>query len=53
MNRIVALALLLIGAATYSFAPPPAVPEIDAAAGANAVALLAGALLVFRSRRSK
>ena len=30
LNRIVALALLLIGAATYSFAPPPAVPEIDA-----------------------
>jgi len=52
MNRILALALLLIGAATCSFAPP-SVPEIGAGAGANAVALLAGALLVFRSRRSK
>ena len=32
-------------------AATPAVPEIDPASGANAIALVAGALLIIRSRR--
>ncbi len=47
--KIAGLALLTIGMASVGFAT--AVPEIDAATGANALALLSGALLIIRSRK--
>jgi len=43
------LALLAIGVSGACLAT--VVPEIDAASGANAVALVAGALMILRSRR--
>jgi len=46
--KIAGMMLLSIGAASICSA---AVPEIDPASGANALALLAGALLVIRGRR--
>ena len=51
MTRFIGIALLLTGVATTAFGTP--VPEIDPGTGANALALLAGAVLVFRSRRAK
>ena len=48
--RIAGMALVVIGMAGACLAAP-AVPEINAATGANAVALVAGALLVIRGRR--
>ena len=50
LMKIAALALLGIGTAGLCFGV--SVPEIDAGSGANALALLAGALLIVRSRRS-
>jgi hypothetical protein len=50
MQRIFAVILLGIGATVAAMA---AVPEIDPASAGSAVALLAGTLLVIRSRRSK
>jgi len=47
--KIAGMLLLGIGAASVCSATP-AVPEIDPS-GANALALLAGALLVIRGRR--
>ena len=47
--RIAGMALVVIGMAGACLAAP--VPEINAATGANAVALVAGALLVIRGRR--
>jgi hypothetical protein len=51
---IATVALLVLGTATLSWAggPPPA-PEIDPATGTAAVALIAGAVLVIRARRTK
>jgi hypothetical protein len=49
--RIAGMALIVIGIAGSCLAVPAGVPEIDVAAGANAVALVAGALLVIRGRR--
>jgi hypothetical protein len=47
--KIAGLALVGIGMSTVCLAA--ATPEIDPASGANAIALLAGALLVIRGRR--
>jgi hypothetical protein len=47
--KIAGMVLLGIGASSVCFAS--AVPEIDPASGVNALALLAGALLVIRGRR--
>jgi hypothetical protein len=44
------MALIAIGLATACMADRT-VPEIDATTGANALALVSGALLVIRSRR--
>jgi hypothetical protein len=52
MAKILGFALLMVGMAGAAFGIDP-VPEIDAQSGASAVTLLAGALLVMRSRRSK
>jgi hypothetical protein len=48
--KVAGLALLVIGVASVGFATPVG-PEIDAATGANALALLGGALLIIRSRK--
>ncbi len=47
--KLAGMALLTIGVASVCSATP--VPEIDAATGANALALLTGALLIIRSRK--
>lgn len=47
--KVSGMALIGIGMASACFAG--VVPEIDAATGANALALVAGALLVIRGRR--
>jgi hypothetical protein len=52
MNKILALAVLMMGWATALFAGTTA-PEIDASTGAAAVALLSGGLLVLRARRKR
>ncbi len=48
--KIAGLALLIVGVASVCSATPVG-PEIDAATGANALALLSGALLIIRSRK--
>jgi hypothetical protein len=50
MHRIGAVILLGIGVAALAMANTP---EIDPASAGSAVALLAGTLLVIRSRRNK
>jgi hypothetical protein len=52
MQRLLTLSLLAIGASVFAFGAP-ATPEIDPAAGGSALALLAGSLLVIRSRFKK
>ncbi len=52
MTKVLGVTLILLGAAGTAMAVPTA-PEIDAGAGASALALLSGALLVLRSRRRK
>ena len=52
--KIFATVLLMIGAASLALAiDTPPVPEINPASGASALALISGALLVFRSARKK
>ena len=53
MVRFIGMSMLLIGASALAFAGPASVPEIDASAGASAIALLSGAILVLRSRSKK
>ncbi len=53
MQKIIGLALLMIGASVNCLATIAAVPEVDPASGGAAIALVAGALLVIRSRRKK
>lgn len=52
MRKIVGMALLVIGVSGVAMAVP-AVPEIDAGSGVSALALISGALLVIRGRRTK
>ena len=47
--KIAGITLVGIGVAGVCLASP--VPEIDAATGANALALVAGVLMILRSRR--
>lgn len=49
MNRVIALALLVIGVQCFAFSAT--VPEIDAASAGSAVALLSGLAVVIRGRR--
>jgi hypothetical protein len=49
--KLAGLTLLTIGVAGVSSAIALVAPEIDAATGTNAVALLTGALLIIRSRK--
>ena len=50
--KVFGLAVALLGVASAAFAGTTG-PEIDAATGAAAVALLAGGILVLRGRRRK
>jgi hypothetical protein len=50
MTKYIGFALLLIGSAGVALATP--VPEINPGSGMSALALLSGALLVIRARRS-
>jgi hypothetical protein len=52
MHKLIAVVLLLVGASVVAMAVP-STPEIDPASGANALALIAGALVILRSRRKK
>jgi hypothetical protein len=52
MQKLVALVLLAVGASVVLSAGSN-VPEIDPASGANALALIAGALVILRSRSKK
>ncbi len=51
MKKLIAIALLCVGASVLAAAQAGAAPEIDPGSGANALALIAGALLVIRGRR--
>jgi len=48
--KLMGMALLFVGVASFTFALSP-VPEIGAGSAGSAVALLAGALLVLRGRK--
>ena len=51
LMKFTGMFLLGIGIASVGSASPVGVPEIDAATGINALALLSGVLLVIRSRK--
>ncbi len=51
MQKLLGMALVLVGMSALAMAIP-AFPEIDAASGVQALALLAGAALVIRARRT-
>jgi hypothetical protein len=51
LRTLFAVMLFCVGASVLASAVPPAVPEIDPGSGANALALIAGALIVIRGRR--
>jgi len=51
--RLLGITFLLAGVAGAAWAGGSIVPEIDANAGVAAVTLLAGGLLVLRSRRRR
>jgi hypothetical protein len=51
LKKLLALALLCVGASVLASAQVQGVPEIDPASGASAIALIAGALIVIRGRR--
>jgi hypothetical protein len=53
MTRIAGMALMLLGVAGFAMAAPVPVPEIDPGAAGSALALLSGAILIFRSSRKK
>ncbi len=53
MRKVFGLAWLIVGSSLCCLAGQAAVPEIDAASGGAAVAVLAGGLLVLRTRRKK
>jgi len=47
------VALLVIGTPSFLWAGPAPVPEIDPSSGMSALALIAGAVIVFRGMRKK
>ena len=50
MRKVLGFMLLLAGAASFAMATPPT-PEVGVGSAGSAIALLSGALLVFRGRR--
>ena len=57
MKKAIKLLLLTVALAGFALAndvaPAPTVPEIDASSAVGAVGLLAGAVLLFQTRRKK
>lgn len=53
MKKTLSAFLLFIGSTVSALALSPSTPEIDSGTGVAALALLAGGLLVLRSRRHK
>jgi len=53
MRKGFAFALLIMGAAVRCFAGIQTAPEVDATTTGAAVALLAGGILILRTRRKK
>jgi|KBSMisStaDraftv2_1062788.scaffolds.fasta_scaffold06843_6 hypothetical protein len=53
MQKVLGMALMIVGASSALLAGVPTVPEIDASTGASALAILAGGILVLRARRKK
>ncbi|HXM45537.1 MAG TPA: hypothetical protein VN924_30150 [Bryobacteraceae bacterium] len=51
MQKLIAVVLLIVGSSAAVMAVPA--PEIDPASGANALALIAGGLVILRSCRKK
>ena len=51
LRKIAALILIGIGATAILSANPSSAPEIDPASGMNALAMVAGALLIIRGRK--
>jgi hypothetical protein len=51
LMKAVGMILLGIGVASLGFAQVAPTPEIDAASGINALALLGGAVLLIRGRK--
>jgi len=53
LKKILGMFLLVAGVSAVASAAITAAPEIDPASGTSALALLSGAVLVFRGRRRK
>ena len=53
MRKALGFGLLFAASSVYSMAGAVVAPEIDPASGVAALALLAGGLLVLRTRRSR
>ena len=53
MTKTIAMLCVMLGVAGFAMAGNPVAPEIDAASGVGAIALLSGAVLVLRARRKK
>jgi len=53
MQKVLGMALMIVGASSALMAGTIAVPEINASTGASALAILAGGILVLRARRKK
>jgi hypothetical protein len=53
MNKMLGMFLLLVGVSGLAMAVPTPVPEIDPGSAGSALALLSGAVLIFRSQRKK
>ena len=53
MTKVLGMFLLLVGVSGLAVATPVIVPEIDPGSAGSALALLSGAVLMFRSRRKK
>jgi hypothetical protein len=51
--RILGMAIVMASVAGFAFAGRGPAPEIDASAGAAAIGLLAGGLLILRGRKKK
>ena len=53
MSRLIAFTALLMLSASMAFAGATITPEIDPSAGAGALALIGGGLVVLRARRRR
>lgn len=51
MRKLIGMMMLLMGGSAIALAGTVTTPEIDVATGASALTLLAGAVLVIRSRK--